>query len=184
MRLGLFTGTFDPIHIGHIDLMDYLIENNYLDKIIIMATGNYWNKKPTTSIEIRTEMLKIIKRDYLIVDDINNKYQYTYEVMNNLKKQYPNDELYLIISADLIINFDKWKNVEDILKNKVIVLNRNNIDISKYVDNFKEKERFIVIQNYPFIDISSIELRNKINREYLDKDIYDYIIKNNLYKEE
>ena len=184
MKLGLYTGSFDPIHTGHIKVMDYLIENNYLDKIIIMATGNYWKKNPTTSLDVRTEMLKKIKRDYLIVDDTNNKLQYTYQVMEELRKEYPADELYLIISADVMVNFDKWKNVEEILKNKVIVLNRKNIDINKYVDNFKDKDKFIVVQDFPYIDISSTELRNKINREYLDENVYDYIIKNNLYKEE
>ena len=184
MRIGLFTGSFDPIHIGHIKVMDYLIENNYLDKIIIMATGNYWNKVPTTDINIRTEMLKKIKRDYLIVDGINNKYQYTYEVMEKLRKEYSKDELYLIISADVMVNFNKWKNVEKVLKNKVIVLNRDNIDISKYVDGFKDKDKFIIVQDFPYIDISSTELRKKINSKYLDKNIYDFIVKNNLYKEE
>ena len=183
MKIGIFTGSFDPIHIGHIKVMDYLIENKYLDKIIIMATQDYWNKKTTTDIKIRTEMLKLIDRDYLIVDDINNKYQYTYEILNQINNIYKDDEIYLIMAADNIINFDKWKNVDQILNNKIIVLNRNNIDINSYVEKFDKKDRFIVVQDYPFINISSTLLRNKLNKEYLDKNVYNYIIENNLYKE-
>ena len=185
MRLGVFVGSFDPIHIGHIKVMDYLIDNNYLDKIIIMATQDYWKKKTVATVEQRTNMIKEIKRDYLIVDEENNKYQYTYEVLNELNKKYKNDELYLIISADNIINFDKWKNVDEIIKdNKVIVLNRDDINIKEYVDKFKKKEKFVIIKDYPYIKISSTELRNKINKNYLDENVYKYIINNNLYKGE
>ena len=154
-RIGVYVGSFDPIHIGHINVMDYLIENNYLDKIIIMATTDYWNKKTVASEEERSNMLKLIKRDYLIVDNVNNKFQYTYQVLRKLHDIYKSDELYLIISADNIVTFDKWKEVSEILSNnKVIVLNRNDINIKEYVDRFSEKQNFIIIQDYPYINIS------------------------------
>ena len=162
--------------------MDYLIDNGYLDKIIVMPTLDYWKKKIVANIEDRYKMLKLIKRDYLIVDNTNNKYKYTHEILDKLKEIYIDDELYLIISADNIISFDKWKNVDEILNNyKVIVLNRNNIDIKKYVDNFSQKDRFIIVQDYPFVNISSTVLRNKINKDFLDPMVYNYIIDNHLY---
>ena len=182
MKIGVYVGSFDPIHTGHIKVMDYLIEHNYLDKIIIMATKDYWDKKMVASNMQRTDMLNLIKRDYLVVDSTNNNYQYTYEILDRLNEIYMDDELYLIISADNIINFDKWKNVNKILENNhVIVLNRDNIIIQEYVDKFSQKDKFIVIQNYPFIDISSTKLRNKIDENFLDKNVYNYILENNLY---
>ncbi len=185
MKIGVFVGSFDPIHIGHINVMDYLIDNKYLEKIIILPILNYLDKKKLTDIKKREEMLKLIDRDYLIVDNIHNKYEYTYEIMEALNKEYKNDELFLIISADNILDFDKWKNVNLLLENnKVIVLNRNNIDILKYVEKFKNKKRFIIIQNYPFINISSTELRRKINKKYLDEKVYRYVIENKLYSGE
>ena len=185
MRIGVFVGSFDPIHIGHIKVMDYLIDNNYLDKIIILPTLNYWKKQNITNVDKRVEMIKKIKRDYIIIDNINNKYAYTYQILESLHNIYKKDEIYLIISADNIIDFHKWVNVESILNNnKVIVLNRNNIDINKYVDKFIEKDKFIVIEDFPFIDISSTELRNKINKDYLDEEVYNYIIENKLYEKE
>jgi len=185
VRIGVFVGSFDPIHIGHIKVMDYLIDNNYLDKIIILPTLNYWKKQNITNVDKRVEMIKKIKRDYIIIDNINNKYAYTYQILESLHNIYKKDEIYLIISADNIIDFHKWVNVESILNNnKVIVLNRNNIDINKYVDKFIEKDKFIVIEDFPFIDISSTELRNKINKDYLDEEVYNYIIENKLYEKE
>ncbi len=182
MKIGVYVGSFDPIHIGHINLMDYLIDNKYLDKIIILPTGAYWGKNDLTDIDKRCEMIKLVKRDYLIVDNINNKYQYTYQILEVLNKIYKNDTLYLIIAADNIISFNKWKNVDEILyNNRVIVLNRNNINIEEYVNKFKQKDRFVIVQNYPFIDISSTSLREKINKDYLDDKVYEYILKNHLY---
>lgn len=182
MKIGVYVGSFDPVHIGHIKVMDYLIENKYVDKIIMMATYDYWEKKTKANISARVNMLKLLNRNYLIVDDKNNKYKYTFQILEKLNKIYNDDELFLIISADNIVSFNKWMNVEDILKNnKVIVMNRNNIDIKRYVDKFKQKDRFIIVQDYPFIDISSTKLRNKIDKNYLEESVYNYIIDNNLY---
>lgn len=182
MKIGVFVGSFDPIHIGHINVMDYLIENHYVEKIIILPTLSYWDKKIETDIDKRCEMLKKIKRDYLIVDNKNNRFEHTYEVLENIKKDYPKDELYLIISADNIIEFDKWNYYEEILlKYKVIVLNRNNINIKDYTEKFEHKENFIIIQDYPFINISSTKLREHLDKNYLDRDVYQYIVENNLY---
>lgn len=182
MRLGVYVGSFDPIHTGHIKVMDFLIDNNYLDKIVILPTKNYWDKNSLTDINKRVEMLKLIKREYLIVDNVNNKYDYTYQVLEALKKEHPNDDLYLMIGADNIVSFDKWMKVDQIISNnKVIVLNRDNIDVEKYVDKFEKKENFIIIKDYPFVDISSTELRNKLDKNYLPLEVYNYIIENKLY---
>lgn len=182
MRLGVYAGSFDPVHNGHISVMDYLIDNNYLDKIVILPTKNYWNKRNLTDIDKRLEMLKMIKRNYLIIDGVNNKYDYTYQVLEALKKDYPNDDLYLIIGADNIVSFDKWMKVLDIIsENKIIILNRGNIDIKKYVAKFDNQESFIIINDYPFVDISSTKLRNKLDKNYLPTEIYNFIIENRLY---
>ena len=182
MKIGVYVGSFDPIHTGHIKVMDYLIDNNYLNKIVILPTCDYWDKKNLTDVKDRINMIKLIKRNYLIIDTDNNKLKYTYEILDKLNKKYKDDELYLIISADNIVSFDKWMKVDEILSNnKVIVLNRNNIDILKYVNKFKQKDRFIIIQDYPFINISSTTLRNKLDKRYLTEEVYKYIIDNNLY---
>ena len=89
------------------------------------------------------------------------------------------------MGADNIVNFDKWKNIDSILKNKVIVLNRNDINIEEYISEFN-KDKFIIINDFKPINISSTKIRNnyKKNREYLDKMVYNYIDEFNLYKGE
>lgn len=182
MKIGIYVGSFNPVHIGHIKIVEFLLEN-LLDKVIIIPTGNYWNKKDLIDIKHRINMLKFFETDKIIINDTLNDKNYTYEILDSLKKVYLNDELYLIVGADNIPKFHLWKNIKDILKNKIIVLNRDNVNIYDYINKFENKENFIVMNNFEKIDISSTSIRNNIekNKEYIDNRIYDYIKKNNLY---
>lgn len=187
MKIGIYVGSFNPPHKGHIKIVNHLI-NNYLDKIIIIPTGNYWDKNDLIDIEHRINMLKLYKKENIIIDEENNKIEYTYQILNILSKKYREDELYLVIGADNIINFDKWKNYEEILKYNLIILNRSNIDIIKYLNNLNKKDKYIIVNDLPSIDISSTMIRDKIkNKEedlikYIDSGVYEYIKSKKLYE--
>lgn len=180
MRLGIYIGSFNPVHIGHVKVINYLLDNNYVDKILIVPTLNYWDKKDLIDIHDRIKMLKFFETDKIKIDEEHNHLIYTYELLEELKKKY-DDELYLIIGADNILHFEEWKNYEKLLDYPIIVMNRNNIDISKYVKKYP-KNHFIIINDYPYIEISSSLLRNSLDSKYLDKKVLDYIKKNNLYR--
>lgn len=181
MKIGIFIGSFNPPHLGHLDIIKYLLNKKYVDKILIVPTKNYWNKTNLIDINKRIAMLKFYENDNIKVDTSNNNYQYTYQLMRKLKKEYSHDELYLIIGADNIINFKKWKNYEKLLTYNIIIMTRNNIDILKYTSHLTGK--FTVVNDYNFTDISSTKIRNNVflNKKYLQEDIYHYIIENKLY---
>ena len=183
-KLGIYIGSFNPPHIGHKQVANYLVDNNYVDKLLIVPTLNYWNKQNLIDIKYRIQMLKYYETPNIMVDDKNNMYQYTYELLRVLSEEYADSKLYLIIGADNIIDFPKWKNVDEILNYNIIVVNRNNIDINTYIDKYNyNKDNFIVIDNYSFNEISSTRIRNNID-EYsyaLDNKVYKYIKNNNLY---
>ena len=179
MRIGIYIGSFNPPHLGHKKVIDYLLDNHYVENILIIPTENYWNKTKLVDIKDRINMLKYYENDKVKVDTTHNKYIYTYELLNILKKEYKEDELYLIIGSDNLNELHKWKNIEELLKNNIIVLKRKKIIKNNKIDD----RNFIYIDNYPFIDISSTEIR-KGNYKYLDNNIKDYIIKNNLYLNE
>ena len=96
------------------------------------------------------------------------------------------DYLYLIIGADNIIKFDEWKNVNKLLEYNIIVVNRDNINIKKYVNKFNKKDNFFVIDNFDYVPISSTEIRQNVDskeaKKYLDERVLKYIKNNNLYK--
>ena len=183
MKIGVFVGSFNPVHIGHKKIIDHLLNNKYLDKIIIIPTGNYWDKQNLIDIKDRINMLKFYENKNVVIDEKLNKYQYTYEILNELKKTNTNNELYLILGADNIIKLHLWNKLEEILKHKIIVLDRNNIDIKTYISKFKEKDNFIVINDFDTIEISSTEIRNNIDKykSFLDKPIYNYIKEKNIF---
>ena len=180
MRLGIYIGSFNPVHKGHIDVVNYLLTNNYIDKVLIVPTLAYWDKDNLAPIIDRINMLKYFENDKIKIDQEHNKYAYTYQLMRALKKNY-DDELYLIIGADNIIEFDKWKEYQELLKYKIIVMNRDNIDINSYIEKY-HSNNFIVVNDYKYIDISSSEIRNNLDSKYLDSKVLKYIKDNNLYR--
>ena len=173
-------GSFNPPHKAHIKIVNYLLDKGYVDKILIVPTLSYWDKCNLANIKDRINMLKLFRNDKIIIDDKHNDLVYTIDLVKEIKKEYLNDELFIIIGADNIINFDKWKNYQELLKYNIIIMNRNNIDIEKYIS--KLNGNFIIIREYEQVDISSSEIRNNLNSKYLDKRVLDYIKKNDLYK--
>ena len=187
MKIGVFVGSFNPVHKGHISIANYIVDNNYVDKLLIIPTGSYWDKKDIIDIKHRIKMLEFFKTNKIIIDKKHNDLEYTYQVINELKKEYKNDELSLIMGADNIILFDKWKHYKDLLKLEFIIYKRNKINIKKYLDKLGKIDKYKIIDNVNDIDISSSMIRDNINnidklKEVLDKRVLDYIIKNELYK--
>ena len=178
MKLGIYVGSFNPPHNGHMKVANFLIENKIVDKVIILPTPNYWDKQDLVDINMRVDMLELRETDNIIIDNKHNNYPYTYQVLESLKKDY-NDTLYLIIGSDNLESFHLWKNIDEILKNYVIVLRRGNNEINKYLDKF-DKNKFIVIDDFPFIDVSSTKIREGSN-DFLDPKVLQYIRENKLY---
>jgi len=174
MKIGVYVGSFNPVHKGHIHVANYLLENKYVDKVIMIPTLNYWDKKNLINVEDRINMLKFYENDKIIIDTTHNKCKYTYEIMDNLKKEYGNN-LYLIIGSDNLEKLNLWKNANKIMKNKIIVLKRNKDDKIK-----KLNANFIIIDNWNPLKASSTEVRRG-NTMLLDKKVYEYIKKKKLY---
>lgn len=189
MRIGIYTGSFDPVHKGHTLIANYLLEQDLVDEVLIIPTESYWDKLLTTPLKNRIEMLELIAKDKIKINKTLNKYEYTYQILAELKSTHENDELYLIIGADNVVNFGKWKNVGEILKNHVIVFPRSDIDVFPYINKFKEKDKFIAIEYFQAPNISSTYIRDTLKtnddneiKKYLDEPVYNYIKAHMLYK--
>jgi len=189
VRLGVYIGSFNPIHLVHEKIVNILLIND-LDKMIIIPTNeNYHLKSKLEKFEYRYDMLKLVFNDNVIISDIEkDEYHFTYENIKILKKLYKNDEIYLIMGADNLIELNTWENYKYILDNcNFIVFERNNIDILDYINNnfTNYKNKFIIKKEIS--NMSSTLIRNKLkNNEnvdlYLNKKVIDYIKKNNLYE--
>ncbi len=181
MKIGIYIGSFNPPHKGHIYVVNYLLDNNVVDNVLIIPTGNYWDKNDLVDLTHRINMLKFYETDKIKIDTENNGYAYTYELMRKLSEVYPKDSLYLVIGADNIVHFDKWKNYQELLDYNIIIMNRDDIDIENYTKNYPNG-KFTILKDFHPIDISSTELRKTLSSEYLDDEVIEYVKKYNLYR--
>lgn len=179
MRIGVYVGSFNPPHEGHHKVMKAVLKRKLVDKVLLLPTLDYWDKQQLVDINERVEMLKFYEDENIMVDAIHNRYVYTYEVLRSLRKDYPNDEFYLIIGSDNLEKLHEWKHIDEILRNKVIVLKRGDIVKNAKLESFASQ--FIYCDDFDFINTSSTEIRNG-NTNYLDPNIRKYIEEHHLYE--
>lgn len=198
-KIGIFGGTFDPPHTGHIALAKAAFINFSLDEIIFIPAGNPPHKtdKKVTDKTHRFEMVQLAidkESDFSISDfEIKNeKPNYSYLTIEHFRCEYPDDEIFFIIGADSYRDFPKWKNYPDILSLcTFIVLNRNDADLGGYFKKYCEISpchKALFLDNFLY-NVSSTEIREKVLsgkscKDLLPDGVYEYIKKNNLYPRE
>ena len=185
MTPGIFGGCFNPPHNMHKKIAVDLINNNYLDKVIFVPTGNRYNKKGLIDAKYRMDMLKLMCADntnlYVSDFELNRSLTYTYETLDYFKCKYPNDTIYFICGSDNLKEFTTWKRYEYILKNyKILVIRRNNDDLDNIINQINSKS--IILTNIKKQDLSSTMIRENLNGNYLDAKVYKYIKNNRLYQ--
>ena len=172
-KIGFFGGCFNPPNNLHIDIANKLIEEKKLDKVIFVPVNDFYNKAGLIHSKYRIEMLKLAIKGFnnLKVDDIEIKENRVlfavdaFELMKKSKFANKEDEIYFIMGSDNYNKMPLWKDYEKI----------------------KDKYKYIVIDRNKK-DITSTEIRKMISendesvKKFLNKDVYEYIIKNNLYK--
>ena len=190
-RIGLFFGSFNPIHNDHLKLASFFYKNADLDLIWFLITPqNPWKK--TTDLLDESERFKIVSQALVShpkfeVNTIEFKLpkpNYTYKTLKKLKKQYPEKVFKLILGADNLIFFDKWKNYDKILDEFELLIypRKTNKSIPK---KFLEHSK-ILWSKAPNLITSSSEIRKKI-REGCDVSTkipiksWEYIKENNFY---
>jgi nicotinate-nucleotide adenylyltransferase len=166
-KIGLFGGSFDPVHTAHAIIASIVKQEFCLDKIIFMP--NYLSpfKTGTTvaSAEQRLAMLNLAlqKDSGFEVSDYEismNRPVYTYETLKYLKEKYPSSQIYLILGMDSYLSITKWKNYSEIIeKSEIIVVERKTCG-SFSSSGFSGKVKFSEL--CPAIDISSTMIRKMI----------------------
>ena len=180
MKLGLYVGSFNPVHNGHVKVINYLLDHNLVDKVVVLPTPNYWDKQDIIDVKHRVNMLKFFERENVIIDDKHNGYPYTYQVIDSIREDDKDDELYLVIGSDNLEKLHLWKNIDQILQNKIIVLRRGDNPIEEYLEKF-DKTKFIIVDDFEYLDVCSTDIRNGIYKN-IDDRVVEYIKTNNLYR--
>lgn len=189
-KIIIFGGTFNPIHYGHLFLTEEALTILKYDRIILIPTNIPAHKSSIDLVEVkhRLAMLKMAVKGYKIIfiDDCEIKrggISYMIDTLMYIKKEYKLIEKpALVIGDDLVNSFNKWKDAEKIPDHADIIIAHR-----KYIKELKIDIKHRYIDN-KILSISSSEIRERIRKKMsirflLPEEVYEYIKKNNLYKE-
>ena len=190
MRIAIYSGSFNPIHVGHQLLAGFLIKQNICDEVWFVVSPCNPLKKQSELIDekMRMEMVKKAIGDdtHLKVSDVEFYMpipSYSIDTLTKLSNENPQHQFLLIIGSDNAVIFNQWKNYRVILENyEVYVYPRRNYDINEAVRLYPEMKKL----NTPFYDISSTEIRRMISQKkdasaWLHPSVMKYIFDNELY---
>lgn len=174
MRIAIFGGSFDPIHLAHVAIVKEVLKRLNIDKLIIVPTYlNPFKSSFYLDPETRFNLLKKVFHEFEKVEvsnyEINQpKASYSIETVNYLKKTYNPSKIFFIIGEDNLENLDKWHKIDE-LKELVefVVASR---------DGYKNKKAKEFKNLNININISSTSLRNKIDLNYIPIEIKDDIL--------
>jgi len=192
MKIGLYFGTFNPIHIGHMIIANHMAEFSDLDEVWFVVTPHNPFKKKNTLLadHHRYQMVLRATEDYPKLKSSNIEFDleqpnYTVNTLAHLYEKYPKHKFSLIMGEDNLQSFHKWKNYEVILQNHEIYVYPRVYE--KKVESKFHKHPKVHFINAPIVEISSTFIRNGIKEEknmkpLLLKSVWKYIDEMNFYK--
>ena len=165
MRIGIYGGSFNPIHLMHKEIVEGLLKKGYVDHVIILPTGNYYKKSNLLKGEERIKMLQLAFKDNQKVTisdyEFKNNLICTYRSLDYLQSKYPNDELYFVMGADNLLTFSTWKNYQYILDTYNLIIIDRDINYKKIVEEYsKYKGKIVIANDVVTNNISSSDIRD------------------------
>ena len=191
MKIGIFGGSFNPIHLAHKKIILELLDRHYVDKMIVVPTGDEYNKKDLISAKDRMEMAKLSLKGIKNVEvsdyEVRNGKKYTYETLLHFKKKYEDDVIYFILGEDNLEEFDTWKNYEALLENyRFLVIRRKGYDEEVFLKKTKLRLDNVLFTDIVVEGVSSTKIRKKLKEGEevieIDVNVLNYIQKNKLHK--
>lgn len=189
LRTGVFGGSFNPIHIGHLALANYLCENDYVDELwfLVSPQNPFKQNQSLLADDLRLKLVQAAIKDYprFRASDFEfslPKPSYTVTTLNKLSETYPDRDFYLIIGADNWAAFDRWKSPEEIIsKFHVLIYPRLGYEIPDSLP------RNVKTVDSPIIEVCSTFIRESIAQGkdmqyFLHPSVYEIIKKEGLYK--
>lgn len=191
-NIGLYFGSFNPIHIGHLILANYLAEHSDLEEIWLVVTPQnpFKDKKSLLDNASRLEMVALSLKEYDKLKPCDIEFHlpqpnYTIDTLIHLEEKYPQHSFSLIMGEDNLKSFHKWKNYEVILSRYLIYVYPR-LSEGKVPDALQGHEHIVYIKT-PIIELSATAIREDIAqgkdvRPMLPAQVWSYIDKWGFYK--
>ena len=190
MKIGLFFGSFNPVHVGHMIIANHIVANTDLKRVwMVVSPQNPLKPKYTLAKDqdrLHLVRLAIGDNPNLEASDIEFKLpqpSYTVDTLAYLKEKYPKKEFALIMGGDNVATLKKWKNYETILENyDIYVYKRPNYELGEF-----EQHPHIHIIEAPMLEISATHIRSNIHQnksiQYLvTEPVFRYLEGSSMYK--
>jgi nicotinate-nucleotide adenylyltransferase len=191
-KIGLYFGTFNPIHVGHLTIANYMVEFGGLDEVWFVITPHNPLKKKSTLLDDvhRLAMVRIAVEDFPKLKASNIEFDlpqpnYTVHTLAYLEEKYPDEKFCLILGEDNLKSLPKWKNYE-------VILNRYELYIyprisADEVDPSLKDHPHIHLIDSPIMELSSTFIRKAIKegknvRPMLPQNVWEYLDEMNFYK--
>lgn len=200
-RIGIYGGSFDPVHNGHVLAAKEFVRSFELDTLLVIPAGIPPHKAlldNSPSGSVRAELLRLAMADVsnAQVDEIELNRQgksYSYDTVCQLKERYPNDELYLLMGTDMLLSFDKWYRYEDILSlvtlgvlNRYDAVERDRLAMEQMKNFLLSKGGSVEILTENFVEMSSTTARSMLmlgcGEVYIPEKVYAEIVSRGLYR--
>lgn len=191
--IGIFGGSFDPPHKGHSEIIKGFW-SVYPDASKLLVVPNYISPTKQEKLTTAKHVLKML--ELMIVELPSYKIEvekyeiskeepsYTIDTILHLKQKYPEEEIYLIIGEDNLVNFHLWKSYNQVLELTDLVIFRRKLDVPSGVHITINRNR-VHFMNNPFYSISSTNIRENIHldsvKSQMYPSVYEYIKKSKLY---
>ena len=180
MKIGLFFGTFDPLHNGHIGICKKLFEKKIIDEVWLVLTPLSPHKKSEKIVDkyLRLDMINEVIDQFLYIKALDIEFKmkkpnFTFLTLKEIKKKFPSNNYSIIMGEDNFLKIDTWKNSSFIKSNfKIISYPRSSKSIDSVFNNF--------------YDVSSTEIRNLVKNksdisQYVPKEVNRFIKEKSLY---
>lgn len=201
MKIGIYGGTFNPIHLGHMEAARFASEYLGLDLLYLIPAGIPPHKRmdlDAPAAERRLDMVRLaadILGPHVRSEDMELRREgrsYTLDTLRQLRERHPKDRLYLLMGTDMFLTFHRWREPGEIAKLCTLcAFGRSEKDAAELfsVQSAYLREAFgadaVTVALPRIVDISSTRLRERLaageGREYLDPAIYGYILREGLY---
>ncbi len=191
-KTGLFFGSFNPVHIGHLIIANHIVEHTAIDEVWLVVTPHNPHKKKVSLLNDfqRLTMVRLATENYPSIKDCNIEFDlqqpnYTINTITVLQEKFPENKFILLMGEDNLVTFPKWKNYEAILKYyQIYVYPRLH---QKSVPAFLLSHPSIEFIKAPVIEISATQIRKDIKtgknvRPLLPPEVYKYIEEMHFYK--
>ena len=192
-NIGLFFGSFNPIHIGHLILANYILENSEMEELwfVVSPQNPFKDKKSLLKDNNRLDMVQLAIKNYPKMRASNIEFSlpkpsYTIDTLTYLHEKYPEISFSLIMGEDNLKSLDKWKNSKQLIENHQIIVYPRVFEGEKKDHEYLQHDNISLIKA-PIIELSATEIRTMFKegknvRPMLPPEVFEYLDGSSFYR--